>query len=361
MAFLAFLAFADATQVGQTIETPDAEALTGAGDVSQQGAANPENSSDTTTDPAAEFSDVFDSPTVSIFSPFVIRESVSGSKTFDSNFNLPPGAILTGARELHADGLTGQSVRVAIIDSGIDGNHTAFDGMVKRSTLYREGPLTGLDDHGTHVAGTIHFMAPNAELYDYKVFGDTGRYGVVKSIRMAIEQAIEDGCHIINLSLGATRPIPAIHRAIRAATARGIIVVCAAGNSGDGQLLTNEESYPAFYPECISVAAVSRQDGSPVALFSNSNVEVDYAGIGVEVISMKPYGGFQIMSGTSMACPHVAGFVAAIMTFDKENVRERLTQNYAQDIGIPGPDHSTGLGFVTYDLSTTELMLADNP
>lgn len=56
-------------------------------------------------------------------------------------------------------------------------------------------------------------------------------------------------------------------------------------------------SYPAFYNECISVAAVSKKKNFPVAVFSNSNVQVDYAGIGVDVVSMKPGGGFQEMSG----------------------------------------------------------------
>jgi subtilisin family serine protease len=86
----------------------------------------------------------------------------------------------------------------------------------------------------------------------------------------------------------------------------------------------------------------------PVAPFSNSNAEVDYSGIGVDVVSMKPYGGFQKMSGTSMACPHVAGLIAAIMTKTKGNIRQRLTDDYAKDIGIPGKDVATGLGFVTY-------------
>lgn len=107
-------------------------------------------------------------------------------------------------------------------------------------------------------------------------------------------------------------------------------------------------SYPASFSECLSIAAVSKKDGLPVAPFSNSNVEVDYSGIGVDVASMKPYGGFQKMSGTSMACPHVAGFIAAIMTRNKKDIRKRLTQQYTEDIGIVGNDVSTGLGFITY-------------
>jgi subtilisin len=109
-----------------------------------------------------------------------------------------------------------------------------------------------------------------------------------------------------------------------------------------------------MWPECINVAAVGKSDDLPVATFSNTNSHVDYAGIGVDVVSLKPLpiGGRQTMSGTSMACPHVCGFIAALLSND-DNVtgdaalRERLN-DYVLDIGMPGPDNATGLGFLTY-------------
>lgn len=117
-------------------------------------------------------------------------------------------------------------------------------------------------------------------------------------------------------------------------------------------------SYPASFEECVSVAAIGKEKDLPVAKFSNSNVQVDYSGIGVDVISFKPYGGYQKMSGTSMACPHVCGFIAAISNpndaKDTSAIRTKLTNEYSMDIGAPGPDTSTGLGFVTY-LSEDEL------
>ena len=168
---------------------------------------------------------------------------------------------------------------------------------------YLDGvPLTK-DDHGTHVAGTIHFMEPQAELYDYRVFGKRTFGGMTTSqaIVEAIQQAVKDGCHVINMSLSVSYPHPSIHSAVKAAAKKGVVMVCAAGNSGDGDSTTNEmNTYPARFKETISCAAVKKVNGMPVAKFSESNPEVDFAGIGVDVQSFKPGGGFQKKSGTSM-------------------------------------------------------------
>lgn len=170
----------------------------------------------------------------------MIREAIKNKQKTYSRDNLPLGAVLTGAEKLHDAGLTGKAIKVAVIDSGVDMEHPAFDGMVKKQHWYRKGPSLAEDDHGTHVAGTIHFMAPEAELYDYRVFGTSGKYDVTESIRRAILEAIEDGCDVINMSLGGPTPSSGIQEAIKSATSKGIICVCAAGNEGDGNPLTNE-------------------------------------------------------------------------------------------------------------------------
>ena len=99
-----------------------------------------------------------------------------------------------------------------------------------------------------------------------------------------------------------------------------------------------------------------------MASFSESNPQVDYAGIGVDVISFKPGGGVQSMSGTSMASPHVCGFIAAILSgpdfkgkpVSDAQLRRILSRKYAIDIGVEGRDNSTGVGLVT-KLSKPEL------
>jgi len=181
-------------------------------------------------------------------------------------------------------------------------------------------------------------------------------FSVDAAIAAAIYDAVKQKCHIINMSLGGPVSNPTIKKAVQHAYQNGVLLVCAAGNEGDNNPLTNEISYPAYYPECMSIAAVSKRKGLPVAVFSNSNVQVDYAGIGVQVLSLKPGGGTQFMSGTSMACPHVCGFIAAIMSNGRivnkgpntdKQLRTLLNETYVVDIATEGRDKATGLGFVT--------------
>ena len=106
-------------------------------------------------------------------------------------------------------------------------------------------------------------MAPQAELYDYRVFGKTGDHGGDEAIAMSIRQAVQDGCQIINMSLRVSYPIvPAVESAVKFAAGKGVVMVCAAGNSGDGDPTTNEMfAYPARWHQTISVAAVKKSSG----------------------------------------------------------------------------------------------------
>jgi Subtilase family/PhoD-like phosphatase len=290
--------------------------------------------------------------TRSTTNPGILRPSVfRAAPTSDVNDErLPLSVILTGGKKLHSEGLNGEGVRVAVIDSGVDQNHSGFRGRVKKQIWLRSGTPLEEDDHGTHVAGTIHLMAPEAEIYDYRVFGKDGSLSVDQAVAKAIRDATDEKCKVINMSLGGPFPSDEIWEAVQYAAKRGVVLVAAAGNEGDNNPLTNEISFPASYKECLSIAAVAKVDGLPVAVFSNSNPLVDYAGIGVDVTSFKPGGGFQNMSGTSMACPHVAGLVACLMTNglnSADRIRDTLDR-LAIDIDVAGIDNATGVGFVTY-------------
>jgi hypothetical protein len=84
-------------------------------------------------------------------------------------------------------------------------------------------------------------MAPDAEIIDYRVFGKKGM-GVAKAIAAAIDEAVDDGCDIINMSLGGPRPFGLLKKAVAAAHEAGVIIVVAAGNEGDGNPLSVENS-----------------------------------------------------------------------------------------------------------------------
>lgn len=282
-----------------------------------------------------------------MWKPSVVRQETASIASEDQ---LPEGIILTGGEELRKEGLTGTGVRVAVIDSGVDIEHPGFNGKVTKQVWLRSGTPLEEDDHGTHVAGTVHLMAPEAEIHDYRVFGKEGALGVDRAIAKAIIEATDGGCQVINMSLGGPVPNDTIWDSVQYANSKGVLLVCAAGNEGDNNPLTNEISYPAYYKECTSIAAVSKRNGFPVAVFSNSNSLVDYAGIGVDVVSFKPGGGYQSMSGTSMACPHVAGLIACLLTNQDSPPSSIgfLLNDLAIDIDALGVDDSTGVGFVTY-------------
>lgn len=169
--------------------------------------------------------------------PTVVRKKTDDEAT---DRHLPFGVILTGGQELHKKGLDGTGVRVAVIDSGIDEKHPGFENKVVRKVWYRSGTPLSEDDHGTHVAGTIHLMAPKAEIYDYRVFGKTGDVSVTEAIAQAIHAAVDVDCQVINMSLGGPVPSPAIKKAVKYAASKGVAMVCAAGNEGDNNPLTNE-------------------------------------------------------------------------------------------------------------------------
>lgn len=169
--------------------------------------------------------------------PYVTR---SEGATVDEE-HLPVGVQMTGAKKLRMSGLTGKGVRIGVIDSGIDSDHPGFNGKVTKKKWYRSGTPLSEDDHGTHVAGTIHFMAPQAELYDYRVFGKDGELSGDDAVAAAIRKAVKDGCNVINMSLRVSFPIvPTVRSAVEFAYSKGVIMVCAAGNSGDGDPTTNE-------------------------------------------------------------------------------------------------------------------------
>lgn len=243
------------------------------------------------------------------------------------------------------DSTTGSaSVVVAVVDTGADLSHPDLVGnlvpgydMVDLGTNptppagWRfEGDFSGRDGvpadevgHGTHVAGTIAAVSNNAlgvagvawqcKIMPVKALtrlvriadGAVSGTGSSADVAAAIRYAADNGASAINLSLGSSSSTTVEANAVAYAVGKGVVVVAAMGNDGSGN-----PSYPAAYPDVVSVGAIDSAEKK--ASFSQTGSHIDVVAPGVGILSTVPGGTYGTKSGTSMATPHVAGVAALI-------------------------------------------------
>ncbi|KAK1760394.1 peptidase S8/S53 domain-containing protein [Echria macrotheca] len=222
------------------------------------------------------------------------------------------------------------SVRVYIIDTGIQTTHTEFrttTGLARAvwgANFIPSSPNTDENGHGTHTAGTVAGrsvgIARNATVVAVKVLdrlGSGSLSGVISGINWAVSDASARGIlgrAVINMSLGGSAS-PTLNATVEAAYTKGMSVVVAAGNSGADVAGFS----PASAPDAITVAATDRTDAKPG--WSNFGKGVDLFAPGVDIVSAWIGAGdnlYATASGTSMASPHVAGLAAYFI--DKEGL-----------------------------------------
>jgi len=265
---------------------------------------------------------------------------------------LPWGVDRIDAEVVWTNYYTGQGVSVAIIDSGIDNDHPDLnvkDGVnfVSIPSWRTPDPNKWDDDngHGTHAAGIVAALdndigvvgvAPGVDLYALKVLGRTGS-GNYSDVIAAIEWCMGNSIQVTNNSYGSSGdPGETVKAAFDKSAADGILHVAAAGNGGS-------VIYPAAYPSVIAVSATDSSDN--LASFSSIGEQVELAAPGVDIYSTYKGGGYTTMSGTSMACPHVAGVAALVIASGTSDVRGKL-QSTAYDLGTEGRDSQFGYGLV---------------
>jgi TPR repeat protein len=245
---------------------------------------------------------------------------------------------------------TGNQIRVAVIDSGIDAAHPELQGAVIAPEFNPIGGASKPESHGTAMAGAIashgHLVgvAPAARILAVRAFstarGET--FGTTVSIVRGVDWATQSGARIVNMSF--TGPKDALlSQELAAAHKRGIILIAAAGNAGP----TSPPAYPAAYPEVIAVTASDPED----KMFGRANTG-DYVAIaapGVDILGPSPQNSYQLSTGTSVAAAHVSGVVALLLerrpSLDPDEVR-RILMTTADALGQKMPSAEVGVGRV---------------
>ncbi|EAW38353.1 S8 family serine peptidase [Lyngbya sp. PCC 8106] len=288
------------------------------------------------------------------------------------------GRDLIQAPEVWTQGITGENVVVAVVDSGIDYNHPdlfpniwnnpseiANNGIDDDNNGYvddsrgwdfvnQDNDPMDLNSHGTHVTGIIAAtedgvgitgVAPNATIMPVRVLDKNG-FGKINDALMGIRYAVENGADVINLSLGGNDYISEVLETISWAVEQGVVVVVAAGNES-----SSFPSYPARFANQFGIAVGSVDGKNQLSSFSNRagilplNYVVAPGGDGGfsdvgDIYSTIPLTSsavpYRFLSGTSMAAPHVAGVVALML-----QANPNLTPTQVEDILNQTADHST--------------------
>lgn len=255
-------------------------------------------------------------------------------------------------------------VTVAIIDTGIDGQHEDLVGRVVAgynfltNTPIDAGASSDDNGHGTAMAGIIGAMGDNAKgmagiawqtkLMPLKV-ADADGGATAGRVASAITYAADHGVKIANLSLGATGDFQAVRDAVTYAINHDVTLVAAAGNDGTAGVL-----YPAAYPDVIAVGSVNSSDVH--STFSNTGPEIALVAPGEAILSAglsSTHDTYKLASGTSVAAPFVTGTAALILarfpSLSRAEVTSLLESQADKIAGMSGQNHTDIYGYGRVD------------
>ena len=264
---------------------------------------------------------------------------------------------------------TGQGIKVAVLDTGIDQSHPDFQGRITEgvngASFVPGKTIQDGHGHGTHCAGLIagpaqpvtgprYGVAPDVNLFVGKVLNDAGK-GTDDQILDAIDWAVDCGAQIISMSLGSERypgeefaaPYEAVAKTLLISSP-GVLLIAAAGNESGRPYYTSAVGNPAACPSFMSVAAVD--EARRIADFSCAAMDdiglVDISGPGVAVYSSFKGGGYRLLSGTSMATPIVAGVAALHLQQTPNSNAAALWKSLADSVVPLGDASDFGAGLV---------------
>jgi len=244
-------------------------------------------------------------------------------------------------------------VEVAVIDSGIDFNHSDLVDRTIDGIDYVYNDNNPQDDygHGTQISGVIAAVSDNGigisgilsnvRIMPVKVLNNNGK-GTYLNVAKGLIWAADHGAKVINLSLTGSEKSSALKKAVKYTAQKGIIIVSAAGNNGYSLPV-----YPASYKEVIAVGAIDESDQK--AEFSNYGDYLDVVAPGVDVISTYLDNQYINVTGTSIAAPHISALAAALLAkgYTSEQVKQIILKS-CDDLGNTGFDPYYGYGKVNF-------------
>jgi subtilisin family serine protease len=244
-----------------------------------------------------------------------------------------------------------EEIITAVLDSGIDAEHTDIQDRIHDGFNAFENNKAFADEngHGTHVAGIIGAVTNNnygiagvtwdSPLLAVKVL-DADAIGNAFAIADGIRWATDNGAKVINLSLGDEHHSEVMYEAVKYAYDHDVALIAATGNEN-----VDTPMYPAAYEEVLAVGSINEQ--SERSFFSNFGHHVDVTAPGEHIPSTFINNQYVMMSGTSMAAPHVSGLVALLRSVQPElsndDVYEKIRLS-ATDLGPEGIDPYYGYG-----------------
>lgn len=222
-------------------------------------------------------------------------------------------------------------VVIGIVDTGVQSNHPDLDAKIVPGYDYVQNDTTPEDGngHGTHVSGTSAAetnnatggagTCPNCKLMGVRVLDNNGS-GTLANVANGIIYAADHGAKVINLSLGGSGSTT-LQNAVDYAWNKGVFLACAAGNSNTS---STANAYPAAYPNCFAIASTTSSDARSSS--SNYGSWVEVAAPGQGIYSTWINSGYNTISGTSMATPHVAGLAGLLASQGLTNaqIRDRI-------------------------------------